>query len=74
LHAEPGDDAGCAPPSGCSVSLGPVTVPTTVDGFQIVVRIGPNQVEIDEFNRWASPLQTDIARVVAENLISMLGT
>jgi uncharacterized lipoprotein YmbA len=57
-----------------SISVGPVTVPATVDRPQIVVRVGPNQVDIDEFNRWASPLQNDIARVVAENLVSMLGT
>jgi uncharacterized lipoprotein YmbA len=57
-----------------SISVGPVTVPAAVDRPQIVVRVGPNQVYIDEFNRWASPLQSDIARVVAENLGSMLGT
>lgn len=57
-----------------SISVGPVTVPAVVDRPQIVVRVGPNQVAIDEFNRWASPLQSDIARVVAENLVSMLGT
>ncbi len=56
-----------------SISVGPVTVPATVDRPQIVVRVGPNQVDIDEFNRWASPLQNDIARVVAENLVLMLG-
>jgi len=49
-------------------------VPAVVDRQQIVVRTGPNQVSIDEFNRWASPLKSDIARVVAENLVSMLGT
>ena len=57
-----------------SVSVGPVSVPAAVDRPQIVVRVGPNQVDIDEFNRWASPLQSDIARVVAENLVLMLGT
>jgi uncharacterized protein len=57
-----------------SISVGPVTVPAAVDRPQIVVRVGPNQVGIDEFNRWASPLQSDIARVVAENLAMMLGT
>src|SRR5512137_572111 len=60
--------------AGYSISVGPVTVPAVVDRPQIVVRVGPNQVVIDEFNRWASPLQSDIARVVAENLVSMLGT
>jgi uncharacterized lipoprotein YmbA len=45
-----------------------------VDRPQIVVSTGPNQVRLDEFNRWAAPLQNNIARVVAENLVAMLGT
>jgi uncharacterized protein len=57
-----------------SIAVGPVSVPAAVDRPQIVVRTGPNQVTFDEFNRWASPLQSDIARVVAENLASTLGT
>jgi uncharacterized lipoprotein YmbA len=57
-----------------SVAVGPVSVPAVIDRPQLVVEAGPNQVEIDEFNRWASPLQSDIARVVAENLTKMLGT
>jgi hypothetical protein len=57
-----------------AVSVGPVLVPTVVDRPQIVTRISSNQVQIDEFNRWASPLKTDIARVVAENLMIKLGT
>lgn len=61
-------------PATYSVSVGPVSVPAVVDRPQIVVRVGPNQVGIDEFNRWASPLKNEIARVVAENLTSMLGT
>ena len=45
-----------------------------MDRPQIVVSTGPNQVRLDEFNRWASPLQNNISRVVAENLVMMLGT
>jgi hypothetical protein len=56
------------------VSVGPVSVPAAVDRPQIVVRLAPNQVAIDEFHRWASPLPDAIARVVAENLAAMLGT
>jgi uncharacterized lipoprotein YmbA len=63
-----------APPASYSVSVGPVSVPAVVDRPQIVVRTGPNQIFIEEFDRWASPIKGDIARVVAENLISMLGT
>jgi len=57
-----------------SVAVGPVSIPDMNDRPQMVVNAGPNQVEIDEFNRWASPLQNDMARVVAENLAKMLGT
>lgn len=57
-----------------SVSVGPVSVPAVVDRPQIVIRTGPNKVFIDEFERWASPLKEDIARIIVENLISMLGT
>jgi uncharacterized lipoprotein YmbA len=60
--------------SRVSVAVGPVTVPSQVDRPQFVVSIGPNQVQLDEFNRWAAPLQDNITRVVAENLVAMLGT
>jgi hypothetical protein len=71
LSAIPGPTATSA---NISVAVGPVSVPAAVDRAQIVVTAGPNQVQLDEFNRWASPLQNDIARVVAENLVAMLGT
>jgi uncharacterized lipoprotein YmbA len=51
-----------------SVAVGPVSVPAAVDCSQIVVTLGPNQVRVDEFNRWDAPLQNTIARVLAENL------
>ena len=60
--------------SNVSVSVGPVTVPAVVDRPEIVVRTGPNEVWLDEFNRWASPLEDNLGRVIAENLVAMLGT
>ena len=60
--------------SNISVIVGPVAVPAVVDRPQIVVDIGPNQVRLEEFDRWAAPLQNSIARVVADNLVQMLGT
>lgn len=56
-----------------SVAVGPVSVPEIVDRSQIVLRTGPNQVFIDEFHRWGSPLRDEIAFVVAGNLSSLLG-
>jgi uncharacterized lipoprotein YmbA len=69
-----GATAPAAAASDLSVAVGPVSVPAAVDRPQIVVTTGPNQVWLDEFNRWASPLQSNIARAVAENLIALLGT
>jgi len=61
-------------PVAYSVAVGPVTIPAVIDRPQIVVSTSPNQVQLDEFNRWAAPLQSNIARVVADNLASILGT
>jgi uncharacterized protein len=65
------------PPAGAnpiSVQLGPVTVPESVDRTPMVIRTGPNQVEIDDLNRWAEPLKTGIPRALAEMLMRELGT
>ena len=60
--------------SELSVAVAPVTIPAVVDRPQIAVSAGSNEVRLDEFNRWAAPLQDNIARVVAFNLVAMLGT
>ncbi len=60
--------------SELSVAVGPVSIPDVVDRPQIVVTLGSNQVRLEEFDRWALPLQSPIPRVVAENLIVLLGT
>ncbi len=57
-----------------SVAVGPVSIPAIVDRPQFVVSTGPNEVRVDEFNRWAAPLADDISRVVAEDLVVLLGT
>jgi uncharacterized lipoprotein YmbA len=57
-----------------TITVGPVSVPAAVDRPQLVLSVAPNQVTADEFNRWASPLKNDIARVVAENLSVLLGS
>jgi uncharacterized lipoprotein YmbA len=57
-----------------AVVVGPVTVPGSVDRPQFVVQTSPNTVTLDEFNRWASPLADNIARVVASDLAVLLGT
>jgi len=51
-----------------TVHVGPVAIPDTVDRTPMVIRKGPNEVEIEEFHRWAEPLKTAIPRAVAANL------
>jgi uncharacterized protein len=57
-----------------AVAVGPVSVPASVDQPQIVVQVAPNRVDVEEFDRWASPLNESIARALAGDLSSQLGT
>jgi uncharacterized lipoprotein YmbA len=62
------------PSTSVSVMVGPVSIPALVDRPEFVVQSASNRVEIDEFNRWASPLSDGIAEAVAGDLAAMLGT
>lgn len=56
------------------VGVGPVKLPEYLARSQIVTRPGRNSLNLDEFNRWAEPLDQNFARVLAEDLASQLGT
>jgi uncharacterized lipoprotein YmbA len=62
------------PPTTAAVMVGPVTIPAAVDQPEFVVQVAPNRVEVNEFNRWVSPLSDSIARAVAGDLVVLLGT
>ena len=67
--------AGNVPPlAHTAVMVGPVTIPAAVDQPQFVVQVAANRVDVDEFNRWAAPLNDSIARAVAGDLAAQLGT
>ena len=72
LNAQPAAAAATAPQSSFSIAVGPVTVPEMVDQPQMVVQAAPNRVAIEEYRRWASPLRSEIALVIAANLSQML--
>ena len=57
-----------------TVVVGPVSIPALVDRPQFVVQTATNRVQIDEFNRWAEPLNDNIARVISGDLAALLGT
>lgn len=63
-----------APVTNFAVVVGPVSIPAEVDRPQFTVQTAPNRVAVDEFNRWAEPLDAGISRAVAGNLAVLLGT
>jgi uncharacterized lipoprotein YmbA len=54
------------------VAVGPVTIPDYVDRPEIVTMEGPNKVAIHDFDRWAGPLDSDLIRVIVEDLAASL--
>ena len=59
---------------GLSVIVGPITLPAYLDRTQIVTLFGNNGLTMDEFSRWAEPLQDNFYRVLVENLSLLLNT
>ena len=60
------------PPAPISVAVGPVSLPALVDQPQLVVRSGPNRVEVLESSRWAEPLRSGIPRIMTADLTLLL--
>lgn len=57
-----------------SLGVGPVKIPEYLNRAQIVTRPGPNQLDVNEFNRWGGSLAANISSVMARNLAVLLGT
>lgn len=72
LSSAPPVEAGT--PATITVFIAAVSVPEAVDRTPMVIRTGPNQVEIEDFHRWAEPLKTAIPRALAADLGRELAT
>jgi hypothetical protein len=59
---------------GPVIGVGPITMPKYLDRPQIVTRTGAHQLALADFDRWAEPLQDNVARVLAENLALLIPT
>ncbi len=57
-----------------SILIGPVTLPAYLDRNQIVSLAGDHKLVLNEFTRWAEPLQDNFYRVLVENLSLLLNT
>lgn len=55
-----------------SLGIGPVSLPGYLDRQEIVTRIAQNQLRLSENDRWAEPLDENVARVVSQNVAAIL--
>ena len=74
LTPEKGSATSASNASAPSIAVGPVTVPDLVDQPRIVVQAEGNQVTMQEYQRWASALPSEIASVIVANLSQELGS
>jgi len=54
------------------VGVLPVLLPAYLERPQVVTWAAPGEVRIDEFLRWAEPLDVAVSRVISENLGALL--
>lgn len=57
--------------AGPTLAVGPVALPEALDRPQVVTQRAGGEVRVDEFARWAAPLRSEIARVLAEQLAAL---
>ena len=57
-----------AGPDPVSIGVGPVIMPGYLDRTQVVTRTGHDRVKLATFHRWAEPLESGIARILADEL------
>ena len=70
------DPVGGAPPrkpNEVSFAVGPVAVADFLDRPQIVRRVDERQLTVSDFDHWAEPLESLIARTLAEHLADIIG-
>jgi len=74
LASDPTAEKASADLPDLSVGVGPVVMPTYVEGPQIATLSGKHVVQLNEFHRWAEPLTTAVPHAIAEDLSALLGT
>ena len=72
LSAQPETAANPTGPVANTVALGAIKLPGALDRPQIATRLGPNQLDYAEYDRWAGPLDEMIRRVLAADLRPLL--
>jgi uncharacterized lipoprotein YmbA len=57
-----------------TVGLGPLKLPDYLNRTERAIRVGPNQLRYIEDDRWAEPIDANVARVLSQDLTARLGT
>jgi uncharacterized lipoprotein YmbA len=63
-----------APADDITLAVLPVNMPEHLNRSQIVTRQSRHAVTVDEFNRWAEPLDASFTMILAENLSLLLNS
>ncbi|MCU0839459.1 MAG: PqiC family protein [Rhodospirillales bacterium] len=76
MSERPADAAAAVAPAGAEVAVGiaPVEFPAYLERREIIKRSSSNELVIDRFYQWASPLRADFERVLAADLGTLLPT
>jgi len=72
--ATPREPLPAASASSVAVGVGPVLIPGYLDRVQIVTRDPNDGVSVAMYDRWAEPLESGIAQVLADNLGAQMGS
>jgi uncharacterized protein len=56
------------------IGVGPVKIPDYLDRPQMITRKGQSNLELAEFDKWAEPLDRNLARSISGNLSVLLDT
>jgi uncharacterized lipoprotein YmbA len=75
LDPLPLTDAAIQPPKeavSMRIGVGPVRLPTYLERAQIVTRAGDHTLAINDFHRWAGPLDEEILRVLVTSMRAAL--
>jgi uncharacterized lipoprotein YmbA len=57
-----------------SIGVGPIGFPDYLKRYEVVTRTADTRIDVSEENRWAGPLDKNFARVLSENLATLLDT
>jgi uncharacterized lipoprotein YmbA len=69
-----GDPVAGAPGPELAIAVGPASFPRYLERPQIVTRVDPQRVEVDEHDRWAGGFEANVLRALGGDLAQQLGS